>query len=633
MVEFVSKIYKKRDSFRNGFFSVLFVFTVVFVFFTIFLFTIPFPEENFNKKESTVVYDKNGELLRVFRSNKGQFCFPFNSESPLPDKLVKTVLYYEDRYFFYHQGINPFSIFRALAQNIISRRRVSGASTITMQLSRLMREKPRTLPNKVLEMLQSIRFELKYNKEKLLRMYLTYCPYGGNVFGYRTAVKRYFRTEPDSLTWAQAALLAVLPNSPQLMHPEKNRHMLIEKRDRLLERMFDDEILSEEEYSDAVDEKVPNVSYPFETSAWHVARFLNQRVSRHEIKTTLNKQYQVKTEQLLRNFSERFPETSLTNIAALVVDNSTSEIKVWLGSPDFFDTYTNGQVDGVMARRDAGKMLHPFLYASAIDRGILMPESIIPDIEEVYDGYVPANRDGQYLGLVEASKVMENFRVAPAVKILSEIGFERFYTFLRHAGMETLEQPPEWYRFSLVSGGVDIRLIDLASLFKGLANYGKFSKPEILFESSGVEGRQLISSAASWLVISNMSKSDDGKTRTASDCTRSRKDCWFVRISPQWTVLFWGGSIHGKSAQDYDMNILRILSREIYRMLEKKSEKEKFMKPVSKMKKISLCSETGYASGEYCEKTMLRYAPQNMEKLKVCPWHNPDGLKLPAEIK
>lgn len=524
---------------------------------------IDLPEENFRKKQSTVIYDAHGDILRVFTSRKGQFVMPYQPQARIPEKLEKAVLFFEDRQFYSHFGVNPFSVLRAVYQNVSKGRKFSGASTITMQLARLMKEKDRSFSNKVLETFQALKLEMKYEKEDILRKYLTYCPYGGNIYGYRTASLRYFRKEPDQLSWAEAALLAILPNAPGLMHPEKNRDYLIAKRDRLLKRMFEKGVLGKVAYDQAVSEKVPMIAWPFDTGAWHASRYLRSKSHRNSVTTSILRTPQNKTEKLLKLSQQ--DDSGFTNIASVAVENSTGEVRIWVGSQDFFNDYINGQVDGVLARRPAAGMLQPFLYALSMDKEIIKQDSLIQDSFVKFNKYTPINRDGKYPGKIPLSKALKEQRTVPAVKLLDVLGIEEFFTFLKIAGLKTLNYLPKWYSYSLVSGGTDVRLIDLARLYSGLARYGKFSTLSLEGKRQKLptDAKQLITPASSWKVLELMSNEEiKGKKAVVSaTCTRKEKDCWVVAVTPKWTVAYWGGNLNSRESNSTeDLKFLKDLT-------------------------------------------------------------------------
>ncbi len=502
------------------------------------------PENNFVNMQSRVVLDRNGDILKVYPTLKGQFCLPENNNVQIPLKLEKALLLFEDKNFYHHLGFDPFSILRAVKQNLEKGKVVSGASTITMQLARLMKDKPRTFYSKIIELFQAIRFETKYSKSQILRKYLTYCPYGGNIIGYETASIRYFRKKSSELTWAEAATLAILPNAPGLIHPEKNRTALILKRNRLLKRMYNEKIISENEYTIAIAEKIPDMAYPFESIALHASQYLTENNSNKIIKSTISKEIQSKTEKLIRNFASFDINTKISTVSAIMLDNKSSEIITYLGSHDFFDEYTKGQVDGITAYRAVGGMLHPFIYALAIENKFISPDTEISDTLFEQENYVIENDDNFYMKSISAESALRKLRKTPAARVLKKISPAEFYLFLKNTGVKRFNNPPEWYGFSFASGTVDMRLKDIALLYSGLAQDGTFSKPCMNYCKT--ESIKLISNKTS-LTIKTMlgKKKGDNQTIVISDINKTGKDIWLVAINNDFTIALRGSYLFG----------------------------------------------------------------------------------------
>lgn len=528
--------------------SISLVLFSVILFFVIY-FSVDLPVNQLSLKESSVVYDRNGEMLRVFTKN-GFFYLPYNENDNIPEKLKKAVLFYEDRKFEDHFGVDFSAIIRAAYQNIKKGRIYSGASTVTMQLCRLMTQNKRSFRNKFTESIQALKIERKWNKDVILRKYLTYCPYGQNIYGYKTASLKYFRKLPEDLNWSEAALLAILPNAPGLLHPEKNRERLTNKRNNLLERMLKAGIITNAEYNEAVSIDPPKISVPFQTNAYHLTRELEVRSENRIIKTTLNKTIQVSVEQMLKNFSNE-TASGLTNFAAIVTTVNNSEVLAWVGSHNFFDDYNNGQVDALNSRRPVDGLLQPFLYALAIDKLGLDLNSEIPDTKHAYGNYTPTNVDGLYSGKISAYKALRELRNVPAVHLLHNFGIEEFYTFLKEAGAKSIPQPPEFYGYSLISGGFDLKPVEIATLFAGLKNGGKFTKLKTL-KSETTKETGLISAKAALDVISALPKYEvKGQLIPhVATCNRNGRECWSVVLAKDHIVLVWGGSMTGIPKND-----------------------------------------------------------------------------------
>ena len=315
----VKKILKNK---RNIF---LFPFLLPIVYFFI-------PEPLFQVDYSTVVLDENNKILRAFLNKKESWYFPPDKNLQIPDKLKLSIIYFEDRYFYYHPGFNPVSIFRAINQNILKNKIISGASTITMQVARLTQPKERSYLNKLKELFLALKIEILYSKEDILKMYLDNAPYGGNIIGYQAASLRYFQKKPEQLTWAEAATLAVLPNAPGLMSPLSNKNRLIQKRNNLLKALFIDNLLDKDMYRLAINEPIPEVISLVNILAPHLSQLLKTRLAKDIsiIRTTINKNYQQDLEELVKTHAKYLNLKGIKNVSVLVVDTKSGEVKVYI---------------------------------------------------------------------------------------------------------------------------------------------------------------------------------------------------------------------------------------------------------------------------------------------------------------
>jgi len=399
---------------------------------------IPVPDPVFPPDYSTVVQDRNGRILRVFLNKKEQWHFAPDDTLEIPEKLKKAVLLQEDRTFYRHPGINPASVVRAAFQNLRARKTVSGASTITMQVARLMKPKRRDAPGKLLEMMQALKMEVLFSKKKILKLYLDHAPYGGNIVGYRAASLRYFRKMPEQLTWAEAATLAVLPNAPGVVSPARRPGMLKRKRDGLLRRLAERKAMQAGEYENATNEPVPVESAAFGFEAPHWSQMLHETGGSLFIRSSLDADLQARAEGILRDHGFFLKSQGIRNGAVLIAETGSGKIRAYVGSPSFFDDRSDGQVDGVLAPRSPGSLLKPFLYALSMDEGLLLPETWIRDIPSSYGAYSPANASESYDGLVTAGDALIRSLNVPAVRLLNMYGIQPFYHFLKKADVPTL---------------------------------------------------------------------------------------------------------------------------------------------------------------------------------------------------
>ncbi|MCE2449810.1 MAG: transglycosylase domain-containing protein [Candidatus Latescibacteria bacterium] len=385
-----------------------------------------------------MIVDRDGQLLRAFLSDGQQWCFPPDTSLVVPAKLRTAVLHFEDRRFYRHLGVDPLALGRALYHNAASRTVKSGASTITMQVARLMRPKERTYVNKARETLLALKIELYYTKDEILRLYLDHAPYGGNIVGFQAAAHKYFRKQSDELTWSEAATLAVLPNAPGLVSPTANPQQLVQKRNRLLASLQSTGHFNAETLRLALAEPVPTRAFRYPVWAPHLSRALKRGRQGRLIKTTIDAGLQRELEFLVGRHLRYLDHQGIGNGAALLVETGSGKVRAYVGSRDFFDPAHQGQVDGVIAPRSSGSLLKPFLYALSMDAGLILPQTLVKDVPSFYSGFSPRNADERYDGLVRAEEALVRSLNVPAVRLLRRYGLFNFYRFLQDAGVSTL---------------------------------------------------------------------------------------------------------------------------------------------------------------------------------------------------
>ncbi len=462
----------------------------------------PIPVEKLHPPSSTVVSDRHGEWLRVFTASDDSWRIPAPSLAEISPKLRTAVLTYEDRWFYYHFGINPFSIAQALVTNIKAGRVVRGGSTITMQVARMMEPKPRTIRNKIIEMFRALQLEARYSKDEILRFYLNMAPYGGNIVGSSAASRMYFNKPQNRLSLGEAALLAAIPNSPTLLRPDLHHANAVRAREKVLKRMVTFGKISDEKLREAVSEPIPTTRYPMPFSAPHLTRLLKNShfektspfstrlhsgfsdgkitgaadIEVCRIHSTIDARIQELGERILHENLAPLRQEGISTGAVVVMDTKSREVLALVGSHSFFDQDSEGQVDGTNARRSPGSTLKPFIYGLAIDRGLITPESLLNDVPIDYSGYKPVNYDGEYRGYVTASEALAHSLNVPAVNLYSRLNNNGIYSFLQNAGISTLPESKGHYGLSLILGGCELTLLELTTLYSGLANSGEFAQ-------------------------------------------------------------------------------------------------------------------------------------------------------------
>ena len=472
------------------------------------------PVEKLHRPPSTLVLDRHGEWLRAFTAPDGSWRIPIRAQhaSPLQDqispKLRTTVLTYEDRWFYYHCGINPISVVQAAIDNIKARRVVRGASTITMQVARMMEPKDRTVRNKLIEMFRALQLELTYSKDEILTLYFNMAPYGGNIVGSAAAARIYFNKPQRRLSLGEAALLAAIPNSPTLLRPDLHPKNARRAREKVLRRLIKYGKITRQEFREALSEPIPTKRHSMPFKAPHLTRLLSLEDKNHvilnEVKlphskrdriySTIDTEIQELSERILRGHLAPLRREGISTGAVVVMDTRSREVLAMVGSYDFFDRRGEGQVNGAIAPRSPGSTLKPFIYALALEHGLITPESLLHDVPIDYSGYSPVNYDGANRGYVTAREALAHSLNVPAVNLYAQLGNEGIYSFLKRAGISTLPESKEHYGLSLILGGCEVTLLELTTLYAGLANFGKFAPYRLTrrvqtgWKDEGIEG-------------------------------------------------------------------------------------------------------------------------------------------------
>ena len=606
----------------------------IILFFTIIVFIITcgiyvrFNAENtekiFEDRYSVSVLDNNGKIIGVYLNKNEQW--HLKSTDKIPEKLKRAVMVFEDKNFYSHKGVDFSAVVRAVKDNIFEKRR-TGASTITMQAVKMAQPKERNYFNKYLEIVHAFKLEKYYKKDEILKMYLNNAPYGGNIVGYKTASYMYFRKNPKELTWSEAALLAVLPNSPGLMNVEKNREKLIEKRNFLLKKLYEKNFINERQYRISLKEPVPDKRYSFPALAPHLARRLvNENKDKKIIKSTIDSEIQKKTEKAVKDYSEFLKLSGINNAAVLIINNKNYEVTAYAGSQDFYDFENNGQVDGITAKRSPGSLLKPFLYAKVIDEGIAAPQSKIPDIPLYFSNFSPQNANKKYYGMVEMRDALIKSLNIPFVELLKDYGEDKFFYFLKDI-LNFEDKNPERYGLSLILGTKEFTMEEIGILYSGLANYGNFKNLKYTEESTE-EGRQLLTKGASYLTLITMRElerpgmekfyREKNPVSWKTGTSHGRRDGWAAGVTPEWTVVVWTGNFTGEGNPNLTgvytggnllFNILKFLP---------KTEKE-FVMP-NDLEKIKVDSETGYRL-KYDIPYKEIFYPKDAKPLKVSPYY------------
>lgn len=506
---------------------------------------------------SRAIYDRSEKLLRLTTAHDQQYRL-YTPLDVIAPALRAAVLLHEDQYFYQHPGVNPAALVRATLQSLARGRRI-GASTITMQLARIKNGlNSRHVVGKLLQILCALRLELHYSKDELLTAYLNLVSYGGNIEGVGAASLIYFHAEPSALTLPQALTLAVIPQSPARRRPDAHnpaKPALIAARNRLFARWL-------AVNPDAVDQKpyfnLPLASYarsglPF--AAPHLANNLLARYpAQAQIRTTIDMSMQRMLEGMLRRYVADRREVGINNASALLVDTRNMEVLASIGSAHFSSAAINGQVDGTRAKRSPGSALKPFIYALALDQGLVHPQSVLGDAPTSFGSANPENFDRDFRGPVSAHDALRFSRNIPAMKLAAQLRGPDLYEFLQQAGIRGL-RPQKDYGLSLVLGSAEVTMRELATLYTALANDGVM-RP-LVFQRSVEEAassRTLLSPEASFMVL-DMMRDTPRPYQAAGDVpvywktgtSNGFHDAWTAGIFGPYVLVVWVGNFNGKN--------------------------------------------------------------------------------------
>ncbi len=618
--------------------------TLAAVLFAAFYFSLP--EPLFRTPYATVLYDRHGKMLSAKIARDGQWRFP--PPDSVPYKFRQCILQFEDAYFYRHPGVNPVSLVKALAADVKAGKIVRGGSTLTMQTVRLALGKGRrSIGRKLLEMILALRLEWRYSKDEILKLYAAQAPFGGNVVGLEAAAWRYFGRPPEKLSWAESATLAVLPNAPALIHPGRNRTLLLRKRNRLLDKLYKQHIIDSLTCALAKEEPLPGKPKPLPQLAAHLLeRAIASGYEGRRIHSTIDKTLQQNLRQIARRHYRYLSAAKVFNTGIIVLNTSTGEILGYLGNVPGQDVPSHA-VDMVTAPRSTGSILKPFLYARALKDGLILPRSLLPDIPTEIAGYHPKNFDRTYSGAVPAGEALARSLNVPAVRLLQTYGVQRFLDDLHRLGLSTIQRPAEHYGLSLILGGAEARLDEItgayASMGRVLMRYNRTGTYDgadyygpVFVEQTSRKSRpnqdDIFGAENIWFVFKALSDKDrpvEGEDWNIYTSARKiawktgtsfgHRDAWCVGVTPGYTVGVWVGNATGEGRPGITgTRTAAPLMFDVFKILPGKSW---FQKPELAMKKARVCEESGFLASPKCPHVRTEFIPGNGERSRVCPYH------------
>ncbi len=676
----------KHSSKRTKILAAVFIVSLLFFYFSL-------PKQLFETPTSFIIYDREGNLLNATIAADGQWRFPINED--VPKKFIDCITTFEDKRFFKHPGVDPLAIARAIRQNGKSKGSTQGGSTLTMQVMRLsQKDNKRNVWNKLKESLLAIRMECSYSKNEILAMYAGNAPFGSNVVGLDAAAWRYYGRSPQQLSWGEMATLAVLPNAPSLVHPGKNRNRLLKKRNALLDKLLGAKKISKADCDLAKLESLPGAPLPLPQDAIHLFQRFKKDSKNTEtatqIITTIDGNLQKNVAAILQQHQAILKGNGINNTCALVLDVETGNALAYVGNiKDQGNKEMESDVDVIAAPRSPGSALKPILYAAMLSDGLILPNSLIADIPMQIGNYAPLNFDKGYDGAVPASNALARSLNIPAVKLLQQYKYQRFYETLQQCGITTLNRSADTYGLSLILGGCEVNMWDLAGVYASMArmlnhqsvNKGEmdaedFHPPNYVFNNSASTefknvSKNINKSSLKKAVTNNykvpsppfgdggavpldatsiyftfqamkevMRPGEEGlwqqftSSQTIAWKTGTSfgfRDGWAIGVTPKNVVAVWVGNTDGEGRPGLiGIKTAAPILFDIFRLLPSVSW---FKKPAYNFSFVAVCRQTGFKANLDCAAIDTLFMPVNGNKAPLCPYHKMINLDASGNFR
>jgi len=606
------------------------------------------PDPLFSSSYSTILLDKQGRLLSAAIAPDGQWRFP--EQGIVNEKFAVALTTYEDKRFWWHPGFDPMAIVRALRQNWNAGKVISGGSTLSMQVIRLaLNNPPRTILQKMREVILATRLELQYSKEQILSLYTAHAPFGGNVVGLEAACWRWMGRAPEELSWAEASLLAVLPNNPGLLHLARNRELLLVKRNTLLKKLFEEGRFDAMSFQLALAEPIPDKPLPLPHIAPHLLnRVITAGSAGQRVQSSIDRELQLQAEAMVDQRVDQLNAIRVFNGAAIVVEVESGEVLAYVGN-----TSRSGhqeQVDIINAPRSTGSILKPFLYAAMLDEGRMLPHTLQPDIPTLIGGFTPRNFSLQYDGVVAADQALIRSLNIPAVYELKDYRYEKFYHFLQQLGMTTLSRPPDHYGLTMVLGGAEGTLWDITGMYAsctralnryferpGSARYAATDihpltwKDSVWLNSSPEKGTLLHASAWSLTLNTLRELYRPGEETGWRHFESSRqmawktgtsfgfRDGWAIGVTPKYVVGVWVGNATGEGRPG--LTGTEAASPLLFSIAGLLPGTGWFDEPNGEFRKIAVCSLSGQRASSVCNKVDTVIVQESGLTSAMCAYH------------
>ena len=569
---------------------------------------------------SPIVLADDNTLLHSFlnRQDKWRMYTELNEITP---ELRKAIIFKEDKYFYYHPGINLFSIFRAIKNNLKAAKRTSGASTITMQVARMLEPKQRTYLNKLIEIFRATQLEWKYSKDEILQLYLNMVPFGSNIEGVKAASVIYFGKMPNHLSIGEIAALSIIPNRPVSLRFGQKNDYIIDERNKWLLKYKQAGLFLQTYISDAIKEPLIASRREIPKFALQLSyRLKNSYPNKSIIRSTIKSEIQQKCENITNDYSKTLYFRNIKNAALIVIDNLDHKVLAYVGSADCTNEEDGGQVDGIRAVRSPGSTLKPLLYGIAIDEGLITPKSIISDVPTSFSGYEPENYDGKYYGNITAENALATSLNIPAVKVLSMLKANKMVEKLIDAGFKQIKKDKDNLGLSLILGGCGVTLEEITSLYTCLANGGTLRKVRYVKDDEDTSSLKIMSEGAAFMITQILTKIKrpdlplqwDNSVHTPKIAWKTgtsygRKDAWSIGYNKKYTIGVWIGNFSAEGVPELSGSEMATpLLFRLFNAIDYDSEESWFKEP-KEVRVRYVCAQTGMLPNDFCDDLVLDY--------------------------
>lgn len=618
------------------------------------------PKVLFDDPYATVVNDLHGELMSARIASDGQWRFP--EIEAVPDKYEKALLLFEDEHFYQHPGVNPFALGRAFWQNVREGKVVSGGSTITMQVVRLSRKgRKRSLAEKLIEIGLATRLELRYNKSNILKLYASHAPFGGNTVGLNAASWRYFQRPPKHLSWAESALLAILPNQPSLLYPGRRNERLKSKRDRLLGRLYEEGHMDYTSLELAKAEPLPNGPSDLPQRADHFLNYISGKGATGKVtQSSIDGFLQSRVTRVLNAHHELLKTDGIHNAAVLVLDVKKNKVIAYHGNVPMAGNEHAAFVDIIQAPRSTGSLLKPILYASLLDEGMILPKTLIPDVPTFYADFAPKNFTRKYDGVVHADMAISRSLNVPAVNMLKQYGYPRFHQKLRNLGITTLTQPADHYGLAMILGGSDGTLWDMANIYAGMSrtlsgfqeNRSSYNTTNFDFADYAIgeedrgflEDLSMLKASSIWFTFQAMLEvyrpDEDASWKMYSSARKvawktgtsfGYRDGWAIGVTPEYVVGVWVGNADGEGRPG--LTGIKTAAPLMFDVFDLLPETSWFLPPRSELVMAAVDRQSGHLASPYSSQVDTVFIPKVGLRTAASPYHKRVHLDQSGEFR